>query len=95
MATDTQIAPSLGEIMIMYASILPPGCHIHLEFTEIIVDSTSTSVLTWLQYCSDQGINLSSNHTEAIMMWLSSAEAPRLESVEGSWGCDPVVMNGS
>ena len=82
MATDTQIAPSLGEIMIMYASILPPGCHIHLELTEIIVDSTSSSVLTWLQHCSDQGINLSSNHTEAIMMWLNHAEATRLESVE-------------
>ncbi len=81
MATDTQTAPSLGEIMIMYASILPPGCKIHLESTEIIIDSSSSSVLTWLQHCSDLCIDLASNHTEAIMMWLNRAELPQFEPV--------------
>ncbi|MDH1843128.1 MAG: hypothetical protein DI542_16500 [Acinetobacter johnsonii] len=95
MATDTQTAPSLGEIMIMYASILPSRCQIELESTEIIIDSRSPSVLTWLQQCRDQGIDLASNHTEAIMMWLSRAEAPRFDEVETLWGFEPVVMNGS
>jgi hypothetical protein len=70
MIAQKSTAPTLNEIVIMYQSILPPGCEISINSDLLAIDTDSASVREWIWLCYRRGVCLAKNHKEAITLWL-------------------------